>query len=202
MKGRAQRLLILASASPRRSDLLKNIGLTFRVDPSTIDELSVHEKDPLKLVATLAEQKAQQVAERYTGTDAVILGADTVVFDDKTILGKPRDAADAKHMLQRLSGRDHTVHTGMCLLDTTSQRTTVQVVTTTVSMRSLTAIDIEAYVASGEPLGKAGAYAIQGLGAVLIEKIVGDFWNVVGLPLPELTLHLHSYGIDVLCLEK
>ncbi|MGE5591813.1 MAG: Maf family protein [Bacillota bacterium] len=188
---------ILASSSPRRSDLLAQIGLRFEVIPPQFDESRVDASDPAELVHSLAREKAGAVAAEVEGP-AVVLGADTIVLLDGEVLGKPRDEAEARSMLARLAGRTHRVLTGVALIRTPEGPILVQHEETHVTMRPLTPGQIHAYVASGEPMDKAGAYAVQGLGSVLVERIQGDYFNVVGLPLPRLALMLESLGLDVL----
>jgi len=188
---------ILASSSPRRSDLLNQIGLDFEVIPSRFDESQVNASDPVELVRTLAREKAGTVASEVEG-EAVVLGADTIVLLDDEILGKPRDEAEARSMLGRLAGRTHRVLTGVALIRRPNGPILVEHEETAVTMRNLTPGQIAAYVASGEPMDKAGAYAVQGLGSVLVERLQGDYFNVVGLPLPRLALMLEPLGLDVL----
>ncbi len=188
---------ILASSSPRRSDLLNQIGLDFEVIPSRFEESQVNASDPVELVRTLAREKAGTVASEVEG-EAIVLGADTIVLLDGEILGKPRDEAEARSMLGRLAGRTHRVLTGVALIRRPNGPILVEHEETAVTMRNLTPGQIAAYVASGEPMDKAGAYAVQGLGSVLVEGLQGDYFNVVGLPLPRLALMLEPLGLDVL----
>lgn len=192
------RRLVLASASPRRRQLLEQLGLRFRVRESAVDEspLLAEAGDPGRLTRALALAKAEMVACREA--DALVLAADTVVVVDGEILGKPRDAAEAVAMLTRLQGRTHRVVTGVVLADGADGRREAVAEETLVTMRPLTRPEIEAYVASGEPMDKAGAYAIQGLGATLVTGVEGCFYNVVGLPLARVASMLKEFGIDVL----
>lgn len=192
--------LILASASPRRQDLLRQIGLTFRVCPADIDEAAVAVgPDPAAIAAATAQAKAEAVAASLAADSpgAVVLGADTVVALGPELFGKPADEAEAAGMLRRLAGQTHTVYTGVCLVQTATGKQAVAAEATRVTMRSLTDKQIRAYVSSGEPLDKAGAYGIQGLGAVLVERIEGCYFNVVGLPLPRLCRMLEDFSISV-----
>jgi len=177
--------LVLGSGSPRRSHLLHQIGLQFSVHPSTIDEstFSVEGVNPSDYVQSLAEAKALDVAMQYP--DAVIvLGADTVVVLDDKILGKPLDRNDAYTMLKSLSGRTHTVYTGIALVDSLTLKITKDVARTEVTFRELYDKEITDYIATGSPMDKAGAYGIQDdFGAVFISHIVGCYYNIVGLPL-------------------
>ncbi|MCI8513272.1 MAG: septum formation inhibitor Maf [Lachnospiraceae bacterium] len=174
--------LILASKSPRRRELLAQIGLPFVVRESCLTE-EIKEEKPEEIVKSLAFQKAEAVAEREE-EEAVILGADTVVVLDGEILGKPKDAEDAFRMLQALQGREHTVCTGVALLRRTAGEweRVLFAEKTKVFVRPMSGEEIRAYIATGEPMDKAGAYGIQGRFAVFVEKIDGDYANVVGLP--------------------
>ncbi len=168
--------LILASASPRRREIFKDLGLDFTVVPSNADE-KTDEHEPARVVEALSRGKAEDVFARTGGT---VVSADTVVVLDGRIMGKPEDAADAARMLRALSGRAHEVYTGLCVKN--KEKTVSRACRTAVRFRHLSDEEIERYVATGEPLDKAGAYGISGLGALLIEGIEGDFWNVVGFP--------------------
>lgn len=191
--------IILASSSPRRHELLRHLSIPFSIDPSTIDETSVQAPTPAHLAEALARSKALDVVRRYA--DAVVIGADTLVEFDGQILNKPRDATDAEHMLAMLTGNTHQVHTGIALaarrtggaapeLSCLSSR-----VTASVRMRAATPAQIAAYVATGEPLDKAGAYAAQGTGATFVEGVDGSYLAVVGLPLLALRNLLLQAGV-------
>lgn len=189
--------LILASSSPRRAGLLRQIGLCFEIAPSNFDER--HENRPAapaKLVEELALGKARDVAAGRKG--GLVLGADTVVILEGAVLEKPADAAEAREMLAGLAGKWHEVYTGLALVEAESGRSLIGHERTRVLFRPLKMAEIAAYVASGEPLDKAGAYGIQGLGATLVARIEGCYTNVVGLPLPRLTLMLREMGWEVL----
>jgi septum formation protein len=187
--------IILASASPRRKELLEKIGLRFTVDPSGCAEDTAEELAPHELVRQISLDKAHAVAAKHP--DSIIIAADTIgVIGDK-ILGKPHTARAAAKMLRAIGGKAHLVITGFTILDTSTQKQITKTVDTTVYIKNLTATEIEAYVQTGEALDKAGAYAIQGKGALLVEKIEGDFYNVMGLPLSALAETLKSFGIDV-----
>ena len=178
-------MLVLASASPRRQELLRNAGIEFVVQPANVPEDLLRGEAPETYVRRLAHAKARAIFERRSKDQ--VLGADTIVVVDNSILGKPADAADAARMLRLLSGREHSVITGVCLLTPISgeqPRTDVRHETTRVTMNPLTDEEIEAYVAHGEPMDKAGAYAIQGLASRWIPRIDGCYFNVVGLPVP------------------
>lgn len=174
--------LILASRSPRRQLLLKQIGYTFVVHPSLVEERLDRNHSPAWNAKHLALKKAAEVASRVGG--GIVVGADTIVVLGKSVLGKPRDRGEAKRMLRSLSGRSHCVYTGFALVDSETGRIHAEVVKTRVWFRPLGRDEIDAYVASGSPLDKAGAYGIQDdFGAVFVERIQGCFYNVVGFPL-------------------
>lgn len=183
-------MLILASASPRRRELLEQIGLTFEVETADIDETPRLAEDPIAYVKRLAEHKAAAVFARHTERGRlIVLGADTAVVIDDQILGKPADDAAAVRMLRLLSGKNHSVITGVALI-TAKVPPLVAAEITEVEFRSLPDAEIAAYVATGEPMGKAGAYAIQGRAAKFIPRIAGCYFNVVGLPLARVTAML------------
>jgi nucleoside triphosphate pyrophosphatase len=171
-------MLVLASASPRRQELLRNAGIAFAVQPAHIVEDPLPGESAKACAERLAREKALAVA-RHRPSD-VVLGADTVVTINDHLLGKPSDAADAERMLRLLSDRKHQVITGVCLV--VNGRISVASETTQVTMNELTGKEITDYVASGEPMDKAGAYAIQGIASRWIPRIEGDYFNVVGLP--------------------
>ena len=176
-------MLILASASPRRKDLLEQIGLTFEVETADIDETPYVAEDPTAYVKRLAEHKAAAVFARQANRSRlVVLGADTTVVARGQILGKPVDEADAARMLRLLAGTTHQVITGVAIVSA-SAPAMVAAEVTEVEFGPLTEAQIAAYVGTGEPMGKAGAYAIQGRAAKFIPRIAGDYFNVVGLPL-------------------
>ena len=188
--------LILASTSPRRRELLALLGLPFEVVASGFDESSLSPKGltPPDYVMTLAQGKAAEVANRAE-SDAIIIGADTTVVLDGAFLNKPLDDADAARMLRALSGRTHQVYTGLCLLHGQSALTDYAV--TDVTFDTLSDAVIAAYIATGEPRDKAGAYGIQGKALSFIPQIQGDYFNVVGLPLHKLCSLLTRLGISV-----
>lgn len=171
--------LVLASASPRRAELLRAAGIRFDVIPATIDERPLTGETPAAYVERVAREKALDVGRRNPGR--VILAADTTVVIDEVLLGKPADDAEAHAMLVRLSGRAHDVLTGVAVL-CAEERILTAVETTRVRFVEMTAAEIDWYVASGEPRGKAGSYAIQGLGSRFVDSIDGSYSNVVGLP--------------------
>jgi septum formation protein len=172
--------IILASASPRRKELLAQAGFRFRVQASGIAEVRGENESPIAFVTRLAREKAQDVAAK-SNHNAMILGADTVVVCDEEIFGKPIDEQDAKRMLRALAGRTHRVITGLCVIYGSMVESAAEV--TMVRMLTVSDEEIEAYVATGEPMDKAGAYAIQGRAARWIPSIQGCYFNVVGLPL-------------------
>ena len=173
-------MLILASASPRRQELLRNVGIECVVHPADIPEVPRAGELPRSFAERMAREKA--LAVFALRSNDLILGADTVVVVDGIILGKPRDAADARRMLRMLSGRTHEVITGVCVAGGKLGNETTRSEATLVIMGALSDDEIRAYVASGEPMDKAGAYAIQGRASRWISRIEGDYFNVVGLP--------------------
>ncbi len=187
--------LILASQSPRRRELLAQVGLAFDVCPVDVDEARAPGEGPRDYVERLARRKAEAGGAHGQPQQAV-LGADTAVTADGDILGKPADEADALAMLAHLSGRSHAVCTGVAVV--AGERSETRVVTSEVTLCPTSADERRAYWLSGEPEGKAGAYAIQGLGAVFVEALAGSYSNVVGLPLFETVELLRRFGIDPL----
>ncbi len=174
--------LILASASPRRRELLAQAGFSFDVIAANVPELRKPGEDPIRFVTRLAREKAEAVAEHnQIPPGTMVLGADTIVLVDEEVLGKPNDAADAARMLRLLSGRTHQVITGVCILKGRERQRAAEV--TFVRFNTLSDREIEDYVATGEPLDKAGAYAIQGRAGLWVPRIHGCYFNVVGLPL-------------------
>ncbi len=200
-------MLVLASASPRRRELLAQAGFTFTVHPAHIPEEPLADEDPVGYVTRLAREKAEVVyrslsTENSTKLETalkqgtlVVLGADTTVTLDNEILGKPEDGADALRMLRRLSGRTHRVITGVAVV--TARRVEVAAEITAVRFLTLSDEEIEVYVATGEPMDKAGAYAIQGLAARWIPRIEGCYFNVVGLPLALVSTLLSGCNLEV-----
>lgn len=191
--------VVLASASPRRKELLEQIGVRYEIADHTVDEDALPGEPAIALVQRLALEKALSVVNSQPHQANVrqpfwpVLGADTVVVCDDHILGKPRDKADAFRMWQLLSGREHRVYSAVALCD--SQRQEVRMSTTTVTFRQLSDQDCECYWASGEPQGKAGGYAIQGLGALFVSMMTGSYTGVVGLPLYETAELLAMFGV-------
>jgi septum formation protein len=190
------RTVILASASPRRKEILRKTGLKFRVDKSDYEEHAVPGLKPHELVKFHARQKARDVACRHR--NALVIAADTIVVLKGSLYGKPLNRAQAEEMLKALSGKAHSVITGFTIRDSANSRELSGSVETKVFFKRLSMDEIKAYVRSGEPLDKAGAYGIQGLGAVLVKKIEGDFFNVMGLPLHALAEGLKKFDVFVL----
>ena len=193
-------MLVLASASPRRQELLRNAGISFTVYPTNIPELPQPGESPRDCAERLAREKAQAALHQQPGK--LVLGADTIVVVEGEILGKPRDEDDARSMLHLLSGRTHQVTTGVCLaelgpenrkLETGFEDTRSE--TTQVTMVPLSDEDIRSYIATGEPMDKAGAYAIQGIASRWIPRIEGDYFNVVGLPVALVCRMLQENGV-------
>lgn len=184
--------VILASASPRRRELLRRLFATFEAIPSAVSEPV--DGSPHDRALEGAIRKAHDVARRHRG---LIVGADTLIALDGLALGKPTDRAEAAGMLAALSGREHQVLTGICVLSTWTGAERTAVETTSVLFRDLADEEIAAYLDTGEADDKAGAYAIQGRGALFVERIEGDFYNVMGLPLCRLGVLLRSMGVDV-----
>ncbi len=188
--------IILASASPRRKELLELIGLQFKVDPADYKEDMNLKLSPHELARALSLEKAKSVAGKYN--NAIIIAADTFVSIRGQILGKPHTEEEAKRMLVSLDGVTHSVITGFTILDTDTGKKISRSVETKVTFKKLTEKEIDAYIKTKEPLDKAGAYAIQGLGSVLVKGIEGDYFNVIGLPLCPLVECLAEFGIRIL----
>lgn len=189
--------IVLASASPRRSMLLQQIGLDFTIVPSQIEENAKDVHQPLVWVQEIALAKAQNVANNVK--DSLVIGADTIVLNNKLILGKPANEKEAREMLRSLSGKTHQVITGIAIIDSNNLDNFLsEVEITQVTFRKISEEEIEAYLQTGEPFDKAGAYGIQGLGAVFVEGIQGCYFNVVGLPLNRLAQGLKNFGVEVL----
>lgn len=214
-EGKCMKQIILASASPRRKELLEQIGLEFEIVPAKGEEI-ITESHPDAVVMELSRQKAREVAamvrdyvnahqEIMTPQDMLVIGADTVVAaenedGDVQILGKPKDEADAYHMLSMLSGKVHSVYTGVTLVFLDKSGKAGEhcfFEKTDVHMRQMSDLEIKRYIATGEPMDKAGAYGIQGKCAIYIEKIDGDYNNVVGLPISAIYYELQKLGIDI-----
>jgi len=188
--------IVLASASPRRKELLERIGLKFEVEPSNHEENVNPGLEPHELAKSLSLEKAKLVVENHR--DALVIAADTFIVLDGEILGKPITEDEARRMLETISGKQHSVITGFTIIDTASGKVLSRSEETKVFIRELTSKEIDSYVRSKEPLDKAGAYAIQGLGSVIVKKIEGDYFNVIGLPLSVVTESLKEFGVYIL----
>ncbi len=191
-RGLSQQDIVLASSSPRRTQLLQQIGICHRVMPIDVDETYPAELSPQDAVQLLAGRKAEAAVAH--GAEGWVIGADTIVAGDGASFGKPRDAADAHAMLRRLQGRRHDVYSGVMVQDTSTGARRCGYSHVTVWMRSVADEEIAWYVASGEPLDKAGAYSIQGVGALFVERLYGDYYAVVGLPLQQTAGFLRDLG--------
>ena len=189
-------MLILASSSPRRIELLRRLGIRFEVR-KPLWETRIISDDPVEVARYVALEKARNVAGFYT--EGIVIGADTIVVIDNKILGKPRSIDEAREFLMMLSGRYHEVITGIALIDAATNKEVVDHEVTRVKFKELSNEEIELYIKSGEPMDKAGAYGIQGLAAFFIERIEGDYYNVVGLPIHKLyKLLLKEFNYDLL----
>ena len=187
--------LILASASPRRAEILQQIGVTFQIAPADIDETPMSQELPIDYVQRMAQEKARHVIDTVVGSSAVVLGADTSVVLGNTIYGKPRNQEEAMAMLAELSGKTHQVFTAVAMGN--NQRCVLKLSATDVKFRELDPRECLEYWKTGEPLDKAGGYAIQGLGAVFVEKISGSFSGVVGLPIEQTAQLLQAFKVPV-----
>ncbi len=188
-------MIVLASKSPRRKELLEKIGLSFTVRTAEIDETMDPSLPLTQEICRVSGEKARAVAP-LVGEDALIISADTVVCVDGKRLGKPATPSEAGEMLRMLSGRSHEVVSGLCLLQ--GERCETCAVTTKIHFRPLGEGEIAAYVASGEPMDKAGAYGIQGLASIFVDRLEGDYYNVMGLPLCALSQLLRRFGVALL----
>ena len=188
--------IILASASPRRKEIVEKTGLKFKVYESDYkEELDLGLK-PHALARFFSSEKARDVARRHR--NALVIAADTIVVLRGRLFGKPRNEEQAKEMLKALSGKAHSVITGFTIIDMAGKKEISRSVESKVFFKRLSEDEIETYIRSGEPLDKAGAYGVQGLGAILVKRIEGDFFNVVGLPLNALAESLKKFGVNVL----
>ena len=188
--------LILASGSPRRRELLDKFGIDYEILPAQGEESAPPELTPGERVKALSAQKAEETAHRVNDPTAVILAADTLVELDGEVLGKPGASERARAMLRALSGREHRVWSGVCIRE--GERSLAESECTAVRFRTLSDAEIEAYIATGEPLDKAGAYGYQGLASLFVERIEGDFFNVMGLPVCRVGQMLREFGISLL----
>lgn len=190
------RKIILASTSPRRKELLEKTGLQFEIRESNYEEDMTLPFPPAELAQYLSRGKAEAVAQNEN--DAIIIAADTFVVLEGKPLGKPRDKGDALLMLEQLNGKVHEIVTGYTIVDARTGKSISKAVTSRVHFKQLSPAVLKNYVDSGEPLGKAGSYAIQGLGALLIKKFEGDFFGAMGLPISDLAKTLKEFGVDIL----
>jgi septum formation protein len=188
--------IILASSSPRRKKLLAQMGLQFEVIPSECKENFLPEQSPAEIATKLALDKAKNVSAKIQ-EPALVIGADTIVVRENKILGKPKDKDEAYSMLCQLQGQVHQVITGLAVIDTQSGRCLTGYERTQVELAPLTPQEIKWYISTGEPMDKAGAYAIQGFGGILIKRISGCYYNVVGLPIHRLWVMLKQMGIQL-----
>ncbi|NDI34035.1 Maf family protein [Chengkuizengella sediminis] len=192
--------LILASSSPRRQELIRSLNLPYTICVSDVDETLTEILTPVEMVKVLSTKKATAVFEKIKSKNkhGIIIGADTIVVKDGRIFGKPKDKNDAISMLLQLQGTTHEVYSGIACIDSDSGKILVESQKTIVHMKSLKIEQIERYVNTGEPMDKAGAYAIQGLGATMVDSIEGSYFNVVGLSLSLLSEMLGEFGIEVI----
>lgn len=189
--------IVLASKSPRRKDILKTMGINFNVDVPDIDETVSEELSPKEAVCEISRRKAEAVVRKYEGKDVLVISADTVVVIDGNIIGKPKDVEDAFRILSNLSGRTHTVYTGFTV--SYNGKTVSDYEDTDVKFKDLKKEEILAYIASKEPMDKAGAYGIQTKGNLFVEYIHGDFYNVMGFPVSKICVTVkENFGINLL----
>jgi septum formation protein len=193
--------LVLASASPRRQELISLLGLPVLILPSRVDEDTPDHWSPSQIVEGLSARKALAVKEELMSTDdddsCIIVGSDTIVVLNGKVMGKPRDVREAEQMLRQLAGETHEVYTGVTCFRVTDAKTVTTHRITKVKMRNLTSDQISRYVATGEPMDKAGAYGIQEIGSLLVESIEGCYFNVVGLPVSLLAIMLEQFGVTI-----
>jgi len=188
---RLSKPFILASASPRREELLRSVGLKFKIIPAHVNEEYLAGESPREHVKRLSRNKAMAIAQK--NPDAWVLGADTIVVIDGLILGKPKNKKQAREMLERLSGREHKVFTGFTLVHVTSKIYKTKVISSAVQFKKISTEEMEWYISCDEPYDKAGGYAVQGKGAYFIKSIRGSYTNVIGLPLCEVLEELKNF---------
>lgn len=188
--------LILASASPRREEILKRLNLQFTVVPSKVDERVYEHLNPDKMVQELSILKAKEVSKLVE--DTLIIAADTIIVNDEKVLGKPQSKDGAVDMLKKLRGNNHTVMTGLAVYSTIEGKEITDIDRTKVFMSYMSDNEIEKYVSTGEPMGKSGSYAVQGLGSVFIERIEGSYFTVMGLPVHKLARILNDFSIEII----
>lgn len=191
--------IVLASASPRRMQLLEQIGLKFRIKPCSINEsMVIDNENPAEAVKKLAYLKAKKVSESEK-PELIVIGADTIVVHEGKILGKPADKDDAFKILKKLSSKEHLVYTGYCIMRRSDEKVISGYEETKVKFRGITDEEIIAYIETGEPMDKAGAYGIQNKGSIFVERIEGDYFNVVGLPIMKISYILKfEFNIDII----
>ncbi|MFP4661332.1 MAG: Maf family protein [Halanaerobiales bacterium] len=187
--------LVLASASPRRQELMKMLGFNFTIVPSKINEEEFIDMEPVEMVKELARAKAEEVADLVE--DTLVIGSDTIVVLDDLVLGKPSDQEEAVSILKKLRNRKHSVMTAIAIYDTVSGKVSVDYEETDVFMGPISDEDIMEYVKTGEPMDKAGAYGIQGIGGIFVEKINGSYFTVMGLPIHKLVQMLKEFEVSV-----
>jgi len=183
--------IILASASPRRKEILENTNVKFKIMASDIEELTLEGESPCQMVMRLAFEKGMDIASKQKSD--LIISADTIVVLDNKVLGKPKDEVEAKHMIESLSGKTHQVITGISLINLENNKKIIDYVISNVKFKNLSKEDINDYIRTNESLDKAGAYGIQGYGALLVDEIQGDYFNIVGLPISRLSDLLKKY---------
>jgi septum formation protein len=198
MKQDRQRQIVLASGSPRRKELLSGLGVSFSVVVSDVNEDIQGTYSPDEIVTMLAQRKAEAVVKEVQ--EGLVIGSDTIVVLDQEVLGKPSSEEDAFSMLCKLQGNVHTVFSGVVIIDVETGSSKVGFQSTNVKLRPLSEKEILLYISTKEPMDKAGAYAIQGLGATLVESIEGDYFTVVGLPLALTAQYLNEFGVDILAI--
>lgn len=186
--------IILASTSPRRREILTNVGIPYEIITSDYEEDMTQDLTPIKLAEVLAAGKAESVAKDIT--DGIVIGADTFVVWDGHKIGKPKSEDEARSMLRSLSGTEHAVITGLCMIDTSNGNRHLSTTEIKIKFREITDEEIEWYIKTGEPMDKAGAYALQGKASIFIERIEGDYWALVGLPICTVSQVLKEWGAD------
>ncbi|MFB0844294.1 Maf family protein [Paenibacillus oleatilyticus] len=190
--------LVLASSSPRRQELIQMLGLPFEIVTNDVDETVSNDLSPKQIVEELSLRKAKASITRVTDSQSIVIGSDTIVVYSQEVLGKPKDQEDAFRMLKLIEGKTHQVYTGITCIDVGESRIVTRSRVTDVRMKALSDEQIRAYIATGEPMDKAGAYAVQGIGSTIVESINGDHFNVVGMSLSLLSEMLEELGVKVL----
>lgn len=192
------RKIVLASQSPNRKKIMEQVGLQFEVCPSNYEEDMTVKLHPMELVKIMSEGKAEDVVKKYQGQDAVVIAADSIIAFENEVFGKPKSTERAKEMLRRISGRVHSALTGFTIIDAQTGKKVSKSVETKVYFKELLPEEIDAYVATGDPLEKAGAYEIQALGSLFVSKIEGDYANIAGLPIFHVAEELKKFGVKIL----